>query len=154
MDRALKLLQDISDRFPERIDEKIGSLKEVHDGQFSSIQVQFRERDVRTAETSKQSEVAISAALQAAKEAVGKSEVVTSKQIEDVKALFNTLSGALRDRLDEFTERFARIEGVTLGQAGQKTEQNTSSNLIIAIIGIGITIMMALWAIFGRGVGR
>jgi hypothetical protein len=146
MDRALNLLQAIADRFPERIDEKISALKEIHGGQFDAIQVQFKERDVRTAETSKQSEVAISAALQAAKEAVGKSEVVTSKQIEDVKALFNTLSGALRDRLDEFTERFARLEGTALGQAGQKSDQHTGSAFTVSVIAVAVAFGSALMA--------
>src|SRR6185369_13411363 len=97
-DKAIKLLQDISDKFPGRIDEKINSLKEVHEEKFASIQVQFRERDVRTEQSSKDSKVAVDAALQAAKEAVGeqnkssaltiaKSEASMTKQIDGISQL-------------------------------------------------------------------
>src|SRR6185503_9141316 len=40
-DKAIRLLQDISDKFPARIDEKITALKEVHEERFASIQKQF-----------------------------------------------------------------------------------------------------------------
>ncbi len=70
MDKALQLLQVISDRIPVQIDEKIFRLKELHQEKFESIQVQFSERDVRTEQTARDVKIAVDAALQAAKEAV------------------------------------------------------------------------------------
>jgi septal ring factor EnvC (AmiA/AmiB activator) len=159
MDRALKLLQDIADKFPDRIDEKIDSLKEIHDGQFEAIRVQFHERDVRSDKQAESSKLAVDAALQAAKEAVAeqarsaalatlKSETSQVKAIEQQGELIQTTTGALRDQIDDLKGRVTRIEAIAIGQAGQKVEQQSNSGLTIAVISVGVTILLALFAVF------
>jgi len=137
MDKAIKLLQDISDKFPARIDEKIMALKAFHDmrfdaiiqtfsEKFESIQTQFKERDVRSEQGSKDSKVAIDAALQAAKELVGKqnessalaidkSEKSTTKQIDQLGILITTGNKATDDKIDDVKERITRIESEARG---------------------------------------
>jgi len=126
-DKAIRLLQDIADKFPDRIDEKISSLKEVHEEKFSSIQTQFKERDVRSDQTQKDSKVAVDAALQAAKEAVGeqnkssalaiaKSEASTTKQIDQQGLLIQSTAKASDEKIDDIKERLTRIEGSGAGK--------------------------------------
>ena len=86
MDKAVELLQQTANRSPT-----VNEVYMQHEERFKSIAVQFAERDIRTEQTSRDSKVAVDAALQAAKEAVGeqnkssalaiaKSEAATTKQ--------------------------------------------------------------------------
>ena len=137
MDKAIRLLQDTADKFPARIDEKISALREVHEQRFdeisnthgekfNSIQTQFKERDVRSDQSSKDQKVAVDAALQAAKEAVGeqnkssglaiaKSETATMKQIDQLGVLIQTTTKAFDDKISDLKERITRIEGAGAG---------------------------------------
>jgi hypothetical protein len=128
MDKAIRLLQDTADKFPGRIDEKINSLKDVHLERFSSIAVQFNERDVRTESSARDSKVAVDAALQAAKEAVAeqnrssalaiqKSEASTIKQIDQMGLLLQTGNKAVDDKFDDVKERLTRLEGQGQGKS-------------------------------------
>lgn len=137
MDQAIKLLQAIRDEMPARVDEKIQALHDVHDGRFdafkgvndekfNSIQTQFRERDVRSEQSSKDGKVAVDAALQAAKEAVGeqnkssslaiaKSETATMKQIDGLGVQLQNMNKASDDKIADLKERLTRIEGTKSG---------------------------------------
>lgn len=154
MDKAITLLQDTADKFPARIDEKIESLEKVHGEKFSSIQVQFAERDTRTEQTAKDSKVAVDAALQAAKElvaqqntsnslAMSKNETATTKQIDQLGLLIQTTARASDEKIDDIKERLTRIEGMGVGaitaqttQAVAKTQDQAVSSYIVAIIAV------------------
>jgi hypothetical protein len=97
-----------------------------HEEKFNSVQVQFAERDTRTEQTSKDSKVAVDAALQAAKEAVGeqnksstlaiaKSEAATTKQIDQISVIINTMAKGLDDKIDDIKTRLTSIEGRAKG---------------------------------------
>lgn len=144
MDKAIQLLQATADKFPGRMDEKIASLKSVHDERFTSIEKQFVERDVRTEQTAKDSKVAVDAALQAAKEAVGeqnkssalaiaKSDAMTTKQIDQLGAIGQQNANALDGKIADIKERLTRIEGRGEGQQVAIVSQaSASSNWIAA----------------------
>ena len=164
-DRAIKLLQDTADKFPDRIDEKISALREVHEQKlnalsethsekFSSIQVQFKERDVRTEQSSKDSKVAVDAALQAAKEAVGeqnkssalaiaKSETSTTKQIDQLAVLIQTMTKAFDDKLSDVKDRLTRLEGRGEGTEKQVATQQVAASNNQWLIGIVIGVLIA-----------
>jgi cation transport regulator ChaB len=159
MDKAVKLLQDITDRIPETIDEKIGSLRQIQDEKFSSIQVQFKERDVRTDQSSKDSKVAVDAALQAAKEAVGeqnkssamaisKSEASVVKQIDQMGLLITTQAKAVDDKFSDIKDRLTRIEGKGEGKVGADTTHQASSSQIFTIISLIIAFVSVCSGIF------
>jgi len=141
------------------IDEKTAHLQALHGERFHSISTQFIERDVRTEQTSRDSKVAVDAALQAAKEAVGeqnrssalaiaKSEAATVKQIDQQGLLIQTATGALNDKIEDIKDRLTRIEGMGVGQINAQTAsqveksaqqgaqniQQTSNSLMVAII--------------------
>lgn len=156
MDKAQSLFESNLTRVPTDVDKQITHLRTLHDEKFvglekqydekiSSIQKQFVERDTRTEQTSRDSKVAVDAALQAAKEAVAeqnrssalaiaKSEAATSKQIDQQGTLITTATNALNDKIDDLKQRLTRIEGMGVGQLEAKTEQHSSTGLTISII--------------------
>ena len=158
MDLAIKILQDIADKFPGRIDEKIKALKEVHDQKFdaleathaekfSSIQTQFKERDVRTEQSSKDSKVAVDAALQAAKElgneqnksaasAIAKSETATTKQIDQLVGLIQTMTKGFETSISDLKDRINRSEGKGVGINASWVALLGFVSLVGAVLGI------------------
>ena len=147
MDKAVELLQAARDRIPAEIRGRCDDLKELLLEKFDSIAVQFRERDVRIEQardavkaaldtTSRDSKLAIDAALQAAKEAVGKSETSTIKQI-DAQGL----------RIDDLKERITRIEGEGRGQLAAKTTQETSNTSQLGWVGLILGTIIGLGAL-------
>jgi hypothetical protein len=116
MDKALTLLQASVDKSPT-----IAEINAKFTEKFESIQTQFKERDTRTEQTAKDSKVAVDAALQAAKEAVGeqnkssalaiaKSETSTTKQIDGIVSLIASGTKAQDDKLGDVKDRLGAIE--------------------------------------------
>lgn len=130
MDRALILLQTEADKMPEEVETKIAALKETVKQQFASVQIQFVDRTslyeelkdtykerfagVQTQftdqaklyqESTLSGKEAISAALQAAKEAVNKSEVSTKEQLAQLSTLIGSLNATLNEKIDASTGR-------------------------------------------------
>ena len=127
MDKANELLQRASDKLPRIYDvaASVSELQELHDQKFHSIAMQFQEQE----QTSRDSKLAVDAALQAAKEAVqehnkssalgvAKSEAATTKQIDQIVVLINTTTGALNDKIDDLKVRLTTIEGYSKGVTG------------------------------------
>ena len=121
-DRERLHLQAQLDAVPTEVSRRIDTLRVLHEEKFNSIQVQFIERDTRTEQTSRDSKVAVDAALQAAKEAVGeqnkssalaiaKSEASTTKQIDQQGLLIASSTQGLDDKINDVKERLTRIEG-------------------------------------------
>ena len=126
MDKAIELIQTAADKVPSKMDIAITQLRELQDEKFNSIQVQFKERDTRTEQTSRDSKVAVDAALQAAKEAVGeqnksnalaiaKSEAAFTKQIDSTGTLITTTTNGINDKIDDIKERLTLVEGHAKG---------------------------------------
>jgi cation transport regulator ChaB len=116
MDKALILLQAAVDRSPS-IAEIYSEFKE----KFNSVQTQFKERDTRSEQSSKDSKVAVDAALQAAKEAVneqnksnttaiGKSEAATTKQIDQIMELIRTMVSSFDSKISDLKERINLVQ--------------------------------------------
>jgi len=146
-DKAIKLLQDISDGTFFKVDEKISALKEVHEEKFSSIQTQFKERDVRGEQSAKDSKVAVDAALQAAKEAgseqnksnalaQAKSEASFTKQIDGLSAFIASNVKGLDDKINDLKERFSSGQGVIKGEREQIVTRQASNANVIALASV------------------
>ena len=151
MDLAIQLLQATADKFPNRIDEKIKALREVHEAtyleKFDSIQTQFKERDVRTEQAAGAVKIAVDAALQAQKEAVGeqnkssstaiaKSESATMKQIDQLSVLIQTMTKASDDKFTDVKERLTRIEGRGEGMSATWGLMLGGVSLVVGLIAI------------------
>jgi hypothetical protein len=122
MDRAIILANDRITRQPTEADQKVSHLKDLLgtrlDGmdnlnreRLGSLQQQFAERDIRAATTARDGKLAIDAALQAAKEAVGKSEIATVKQIDQIGVLIEQQRRASDTTLGDIKARLTLIEG-------------------------------------------
>lgn len=158
MDKATVLLQSMTDKLPDKIDEKISALRDVHDEKFNSIQNQFREMDVRTERSSKDNNVAVGAAFSAAKEAVAeqnkssalaisKSEAATMKQIEQLQQLTVKGSESLDEKINDVKERLTRLEGTSEGKTVADTSHQMSSSFIVALISTIIAFSSVAFAI-------
>ncbi|GAC1516609.1 MAG: hypothetical protein NVS1B11_37800 [Terriglobales bacterium] len=161
MDKAVELLQKRNDEMPPRVDEKINALSNVLEEKLSSIQVQFKERDVRTEQTSKDSKVAVDAALQAAKEAVGeqnkssalaiaKSETSVTKQIDQLYLLIQTGAKAVDDKFTDIKDRITRLEGNDQGVSQAKDGFHSTGTMAIAVISAVVAIVAVVAAIWKR----
>ena len=138
MDRAVELLQAIADRMPTDIQGRVEDLERLHEEKFRSIQVQFSERDTRAEQTSRDSKVAVDAALQAAKEAVGKQNEASDRSIQKSETATTKQIDQQGLRIDDLKERLTRIEGEGRGSEAAKVTQQTSNTGNIAIIGVVI----------------
>jgi uncharacterized LabA/DUF88 family protein len=155
MDKAVVILQQIADEIPAKLSEKVGSLKEIHEEKFASVQVQFRERDVRTEQSSKDSKVAVDAALQAAKEAVGKqnessdrailkSEAAVMKQIDAMGELIRSGAKGVDDKFQDLKDRLTRIEGKDEGTVVAKSGHQFTANFGITVLAVVIAAISAV----------
>lgn len=151
-DAAVALLRTTADKIPYAIKESVQRLQELHDEKFLSIQTQFKERDTRTEQTSKDSKVAVDAALQAAKEAVGeqnkssalaiaKSEAATTKQIDLIGTQIGQVSKSADDKIADIKERITSIEARGAGVATQKQETNQNWGFIFGAGGLVVAII-------------
>ena len=137
------------------IDEKTAHLAALHDEKFRSIAIQFVERDTRAEQTSRDSKVAVDAALQAAKEAVGeqnrsnslsiaKSETATAKSIDQLQTILQTATSAIDSKIADLKERLTIIEGKSLGMTTQHITTQGSQIQWVGIIGLVLGVVVAV----------
>jgi len=135
-------------------DEKFRGLAEMIVTLGAGIQLQFAERDIRSKAAELAAQVAVGAALQAAKEAVGeqnkssalaiaKSETATTKQIDQLQTLLQTNSEATNDKINDIKARMDRGEGGTRGV-------QTNNQTLVTLVALGLTAIAVGFAIFGH----
>lgn len=144
-DAAVQLLRTTTDHIPAAIREAFVALQELHEEKFNSIGIQFKERDVRTDQTSRDSKVAVDAALKAQQEAfaeqnkssalaISKSEVATTKQIDLISVNISNLAKAIDDKVSDIKDRLTAIESRSQGVTIQKQEANQGATQNWAIL--------------------
>jgi hypothetical protein len=173
MDRAIVLAQTSINKIPDQVLAAVGQLSGIVDGKiqvvnerFKSIETQFIERDTRTEQTSRDSKVAVDAALQAAKEAVGeqnkssalaisKSEAATTKQIDAIGLLIQSNTKNIDDKIDDLKTGMSKLEqrinGIEARKEGMvETKQgvNATTVITIAALSAAVSLIMAIFAIF------
>jgi hypothetical protein len=158
MDRATKLLDETVNRTPTIIQTEIAHLRELMaeklsstggkaEERFSSIDLQFTERDIRTSQAAAASAQALAAALQAAKEAVfeqaqaaakaaEKTEMSTTKQIDLIQNQIRTLGDTFGDKIDDLKGRIDRGEGSTSGAFESRSEQRLNVNTLLQVLAV------------------
>lgn len=123
IDEATRILATRADKVPSDVDVAVNHLKELHVEKFSSVATQFLERDTRTEQLAAAGQLAIKDALQAAKEAVQKSEGNTIKLLD-----------LLAQQIDDLKGRVGAVENQKLGQLNERSTQQNDSGLMISVI--------------------
>jgi cobalamin biosynthesis Mg chelatase CobN len=152
-DKAEGLARSLADKMPIEVDAKIEAVRSVHEEKFKSVQTQFTERDTRAEKTAADSKLAVDAAFSAAKEAVGKqnessaqaiskSELATTKQIDQLNTLINTGNAATDGKITDVKERVTRLEGQTKGHSEEKGDLRANIAIIIAVLAIVLPLVM------------
>ena len=153
IDRATIVLNDTINRVPTALQEGLGNLQAVMDERFSSIELQFRERDVRSERESKDNKVAVDAAFAAQKEAAAKQDEANAKAIDkSEKATAETIktnadvsaatAKGLEGTISDLKERVTRMESLQVGHTQQRQEthestvgKNSTSMVVLGIVG-------------------
>jgi hypothetical protein len=153
---SIKLAHADMVRVPTDVEQKVGTLQALHDERFNTVNVRFdgiierfKERDVRDKQKEESQTKALDAALKSQRDTAEKSEQQLRKGMDDLQNLFQTEMRGLQTSLTDLKERFGRLEFRLEGAAQNKTETRASGQYNIAIVGIGITILMALMALGG-----
>lgn len=148
-----------SEKIPNLIRLAITEVRELNQEKFASIQTQFHERDIRTDQTSRDSKIAVDAALQAAKElsieqnkassqAIAKSEMATNKQIDQIGTLITSIVKSTDEKIDDIKGRQARGEGLTSGSrtTARDFKADTTANyvIIVSIVSVVVTIFLSV----------
>ena len=152
MDTATRLNKEATDKIPDIIKSVVCNLEKLQNEKFEGVEKQFVERDTRNDKIAELNQKALDAALQAAKEAAGKTELSFTKQIADLTEQFNTKNEALDVRVNDLKGRLDKGEGTTSGKDDTRKETRVQTNWIIGLIvvagislfGIGIEIFSLL----------
>lgn len=158
MDQAQELLRANVNQVPSTADRLTSQLKEVMEEKFTSVETQFKERDVRTEQDKTSTKVAVDAALSAQKEAAGaqndsntkaieKSEAATAKQIDGIQALLKSNFDALNDKITDLKGRIDRGEGVSSNQRDAVSISHGSNSNTIAIVAAVIAALAVVGSI-------
>jgi len=150
MDKAINLVQLQTDVFSAKVQVEVGHLQKLHQEKFDSIATQFRERDTRTEQTSRDAKIAVDAALQAAKEAVGeqnksnalaiaKSEATFTKQIDQIGVLVSSMGKGFDDKVDDIKSRLTAIESQKKGAGDVWAIWFAATGFAIGIGGVLVT---------------
>lgn len=117
------------------------------DGQrFTKIDEQFSAVETLRVEQKRDTQEALTAALTAQKEAVGKqdeanqkaiskSEAATSETLAKLSELFKTTADGLSGKIDDVKERVSRMESVKQGATEVREKSNATVNTATAVVG-------------------
>lgn len=124
--KTIEVMQKSIDLLPQLRHDEVHNLEKLIDEKFSSVGTQFKERDTRDDQRTKDSKVAIDAALKAASDAVAeqnksnalaisKSEAGTTKQIDQIVTLIASNQKNTDDKIADIKDRQNSVEGRNTG---------------------------------------
>jgi hypothetical protein len=123
--------------YERQVADQTAQMRELYQEKFTSIGVQFSERDARVQQAAYATKDQVETALNSAKEAAteqnrsfatstSKSEAATTKQIDTLATGVQTVTKGLEDKISDLKDRLTRIEGMDLGSTKLRTETFTS----------------------------
>jgi predicted nuclease with TOPRIM domain len=159
IDTATKLLNETVNRVPTDVTKEVTHLRELMEGQFESVALQFKERDTRSERESKDNQIRVAAAFAASKEAsseqnksnttaITKSEGAMTESITKLAELFRTEIKALKDNLDELKSRVNGAESLRQGGVESRTEGRAAISSTTAIIGAVVAVIVVAIALY------
>jgi len=155
MDRAAVVLSETVNRTPTEIQTQIAHLKELHDEKFrsieaqsgekfSSVELQFKERDERSAQLAKSSADALEAALKAAKElGVAQTEANVQANAKTEVAFAQQLK-AVTDKIEVINGRLDRGEGNASGASAARDAIGVNVNTVIQALALLVSVIVVV----------
>ena len=140
LEEVIRVLREQIARIRDGVNPAIEHLHALQNEKFKSIEIQFNDRDNRSEQKFMDSKLAIDAAFQSAKDAVGeqnksnllsiaKSEAAYTKQIDQIGLTISALSKAIDDKVDDIKTRVQMMEG-------SKKGASDFFGLIVGIVGV------------------
>lgn len=160
IDIATEVLNETVNRTPTAIQGEISHLRELSEEKFSSVAIQFKERDTRQEREARDNKVAVDAAFAAQKEAaseqnksntlaIAKSEAATAETINKLAELFKTATDALADKIEDrrresdgITARLTQLESVKQGAREQTATSRASLASVYAAAAFVLTLLV------------
>jgi hypothetical protein len=129
------------------LEAKITGKDTFYAEKFESIATQFKERDVRTDQTASQVKLAVDAALQAQKEAAGEQAKSFSAATTKSETAMNRQIEGLDGKITDVKDRLNRVEAMSIGAAGNRSDsQQSSHNIFVGIAAVSgiIAVLISL----------
>lgn len=134
----------------------LSGLEQMTEEKFSSVYKQFELVERQRAEQKVDTKQAVDAALTAQKEAVkeqttaseraiAKSEMATTKQLDQLGVTFSTAIAGVTTLLNDLKERVTKVEATKAGGDGAINSRRADSSLIVASAGVLISLAMAIF---------
>jgi hypothetical protein len=171
MDIATRLLAEQVGRTPNDIDKQVRHLTDLFGERMEGlkaetvslgkgIQLKFDERDIRSRAAEDAAKVAVTAALQAQKEAaaaqnqsnaaaITKSEGATVKQIDGILALLGSNTMAINDKIAGIISRLDRGEAIMTANSLARQDRRLDSGSNVAILGVGLMVITVVVGLIG-----
>jgi hypothetical protein len=160
IDRATGLLSETVNRVPTVLTQEIGHLTSLMKEKFSSVAIQFKERDTRSEREARDNKLAVDAAFAAQEKqavaqqesntlAIAKSEAATAETIKTNQELGTSRTDSLTKGQDELKLAVGRLETSKQNNTEAKVDSRSNSNFIVQVAAVIATILFALltWSI-------
>lgn len=127
---------DPSDRTTLGLYREIEHLRELLEGQISSVNARIDAQKELTEAQFRASTENVATAFTAAKEAVGKQDADTTKQLDRLADVIRTVEGSVSQRFEDLKGRMDRGEGKGAGVAGAGAAVATIIGVLATLIAI------------------
>lgn len=152
MDTATTLLSTTVNKVPSEMEKEIAHLKSMLDERFTSVALQFKERDQRAERERADNKIAIDAAFAAQKEAaaeqnkantkaIDKSEEATTDSIAKLGELVKSTTDALKENIEDLKERAQAVES---NRAGIRDTRQQITGTMLTVGGFAVVLFSAL----------
>jgi len=159
MEKAQDLFSDATEKHIVELRSLMERTFSLRDEKFNSIQLQFRERDVRSERESKDNKVAVDAALSAQKEAafaqnqsnavaISKSEASFTKQIDQISEMSSAARRGLDGKIDDVKERLRAIDATLAAIVAGSSGKSAGMEKMWGWVTSGIVIIIAVVGFF------
>jgi hypothetical protein len=151
-----QLFREIS-TLKQQFDVGINSLRELHNEKFNSIQLQFSDRDIAIKAALDASNAAFGEQNKASDRAILKSEAAVTKQIDAIVQMISTgaksnedklavVAKGVDDKFQDVKDRLTRIEGMAVGKSESKTDQQSNTMAIVAIVSVIVAVASLIFS--------
>lgn len=130
-------------------DTRLESARELTDAQLARHESLMEAAEQQRREQKIDAKAAIDDSLSAQRESTLKMERSISNQVASLKSQFETEIRSIRTGQDDLKQRMTTSESLQQGAMGQKEERREINAGVVAAVGLGISVLLALLALIG-----